>query len=111
MLPQKNLNPSAPRSAAQMEDDWRWGNNLDADQGGQVSGADANYMPPASGPFQCSNCTYFAAEGQPCQKVADPVQGQGMCSLYEPAGAVAPAAEQNAVAEASGPKQSQSASY
>lgn len=45
-----------------------------------------NYQGPEAGPFECSNCTYFIGDGQPCQKVSDPVQGDGHCKLFESAG-------------------------
>lgn len=44
------------------------------------------YMGPDQGPFECQNCIYFVGDGQPCQKVSDPVQAEGCCNQYQCAG-------------------------
>ncbi len=54
---------------------------------GLVSAEEAQYQPPESGPFECSNCMYFVGDNQPCQKVADPVMSEGCCNLFQSAGA------------------------
>lgn len=60
----------------------------DASGNGAVSADDpsADYQGPDQGPFECSNCQFFVADGQPCQKVSDPVQSQGCCNLFLSAG-------------------------
>lgn len=42
-----------------------------------------DYMGPECGPFRCSNCEYFVADGQPCKKVADPIAAGGCCNKFE----------------------------
>jgi len=42
-----------------------------------------SYMGPDKGPFKCSNCRYFDADGKPCAKVSDPVKAEGCCNLFE----------------------------
>lgn len=77
--------PSQPDMATQ----WRYGmddGSAEAAPQDAASAADAGYMPPDSGPFECNNCQFFVADGQPCQKVAEPVQGEGLCTLFAPAG-------------------------
>lgn len=58
--------------------------NDDKQQGRQVDAQQAGYMGPENGPFKCSHCEYFVADGKPCQKVADPIRAEGCCNLYEP---------------------------
>lgn len=55
---------------------------------GQLPGDDPEvmYMGPENGPFMCSNCVYFMGDNQPCQKVSDPVNAEGCCNQFQPAG-------------------------
>lgn len=79
----------------QLESAWYHGEDdgsNDTSSGG-VSAQEAGYLTPDQGPFTCSNCIYFVAENEPCQKVAEPVQAEGCCDLFQNAGAQLPEAE------------------
>lgn len=72
-----------------LETAWRTGlpdGSEAAETGGAVSAEEAGYLTPDQGPFECQNCLYFVSDGQPCQKVAEPVQSQGVCTLYQTKG-------------------------
>ncbi len=105
--------PKKQLSGPELEAAWR--NKMpdgseEDDAGGLMSADEAGYQPPDQGPFECNNCMYFVSEGQPCQKVADAVQGEGCCNEYASKGAEDQAAEhsEGAVADAD---TAQSASY
>lgn len=62
--------------------------DMDDMQGGEPMPADdpsVSYMGPDQGPFQCANCMYFIGDGQPCQKVSDPVESEGCCNQFQSA--------------------------
>lgn len=71
---------------AELQKAWSRGepDGYDEPEGGApVSHAEAGYLPPEQAPFECQNCEYFVADGQPCQKVAEPVMSGGICKLFE----------------------------
>lgn len=60
------------------------GGDDDGDEGKlPATDKSVDYMTPDQGPFSCSNCEYFLGDGQPCQKVSDPVESGGCCDLFE----------------------------
>lgn len=95
---------------AELERAWSRGmpDGYEQEEGGAVSAQEAGYLPPDQGPFECSNCSYFVAEGQPCQKVAEPVQAEGHCNLFVSAGAETQEQEHT---EAAGADSSDTASF
>ncbi len=59
-----------PQRAAQM----------DAEEPGKISAADAGYEDPAD---HCETCRFFVKDGEPCQQVTEPVNATGWCKLYQ----------------------------
>lgn len=54
---------------------------------GSLSPFTAGYMGPEEGPFMCKNCVYFAQKApNTCHIVAGPIDPEGCCNLYTPAG-------------------------
>ena len=77
-----------PSSGYREEYDPAFAADATASADGKVPADDksADYMGPDQGPFECQNCAYFIADGQPCQKVSDPIEAEGCCDLYSPGG-------------------------
>lgn len=74
----------------------------DGDGDEKITGQQAGYTDQAP---QCGNCDAFIADGQPCQKISDPVSGGGFCRVHSSlvnAGNTDPNAGQSQVEPSSG---------
>jgi hypothetical protein len=79
--------PEDPANAPDLGEDRDQGGDSDTQMDNDEMGLPkldptlAGYLPPEKGPFTCSNCVYFEAEGS-CHIVSGDIKGAGCCNLY-----------------------------
>lgn len=64
-----------------LKDDSQSGMDLGIDATAKVDQQKSNYLGPESGPFACSNCSFWE-EPNACQIVSGKIDPQGICQLF-----------------------------